>query len=109
MQTAHPDWLVFRSSRSGLWSAYRSVLPSRPYVGDVLLVRAESAEELDRKLSAQAPPMVPPSIQAVAVARAIQTARVRQMARVSRVVQAVSPGQAVVSGRATALRRLLRS
>ncbi|MFC3979810.1 hypothetical protein [Streptosporangium jomthongense] len=109
MQTAHLGWLVFHSPMTGLWSAYRSVLFGRPYAGDVLLVRAESAEELDRKLSAQAPSTVPPSIQAVAVARAIQTARVRQMARVSRVVQAVSPDQAIVSGRATALRRLLRS
>ncbi|MEU1877902.1 hypothetical protein ABZ470_11350 [Streptosporangium sp. NPDC020072] len=109
MQTAHPDWLVFHSSRSGLWSAYRSALSGRPYPGKVLLVRAESAEELDRKLSAQVLPVVPPSIQAVAVARAIQTAQVRQMAQVSRVVQAVCPGQAAQPGRSTALRRLLRS
>ncbi|MER7211126.1 hypothetical protein ABT340_29080 [Streptosporangium sp. NPDC000239] len=109
MQTAHPDWLVFHSSRSGLWSAYRSVLSGRPYPRDVLLVRAETAEELNRKLAAQASPVVPPSIQAVAVARAIQTAQVRQMAQVSRVVQAVCPGQAAQPGRSTALRRLLRS
>ncbi|MEU1735120.1 hypothetical protein [Streptosporangium sp. NPDC020145] len=109
MQAAHPGWLVFHSSTTGLWSAYRSVLFGRPYAGDVLLVRAGSAEELDRKLSAQALPVVPPSIQAVAVARALQTARVRQMAPVSRTVQAVCPGQAVAPGRATALRRLLRS
>ncbi|MFD0890592.1 hypothetical protein ACFQ08_39120, partial [Streptosporangium algeriense] len=53
VQQAHPGWLVFHSSRSGLWSAYRGALPGRPYAGDVLLVRAESAEELDRKLTAQ--------------------------------------------------------
>ncbi|MFC3983128.1 hypothetical protein [Streptosporangium jomthongense] len=105
VQAAHPGWLVFHSSATGLWSAYRSVLFGRPYAGDVLLVRAGSAEELDRKLSAQAPPAVPPSIQAVAVARAIQI----RAARVSRTVQAVCPGQAVAPGRATALRRLLRS
>ncbi|MFF4413715.1 hypothetical protein ACFYY8_14375 [Streptosporangium sp. NPDC001559] len=105
MQAAHPGWLVFHSSMTGLWSAYRSVLFGRPYAGEVLLVRAESAEELDRKLSAQVPPVVPPSIQAVAVARAIQI----RAARVSRTVQAVCPGQAVAPGRATALRRLLRS
>ncbi|MFI7538495.1 hypothetical protein [Streptosporangium sp. NPDC049376] len=105
LQTAHPGWLVFHSSRSGLWSAYRSALPGRPCPGDVLLVRAGSAEELDRKLSAQTLPVVPPSIQAVAVARALRA----RTARASRVVQAVCPGQAVAPGRATALRRLLRS
>ncbi|MEU1730409.1 hypothetical protein [Streptosporangium sp. NPDC020145] len=96
MQAAHPDWLVFHSSRSGLWSAYRSVLSGRPYPGAVLLVRAESAEELDRKLSAQVSPAVPPSIQAVAVARALR-------ARTARGSRAVMPG------RSTTLRRLLRS
>ncbi|MEU1879157.1 hypothetical protein ABZ470_17735 [Streptosporangium sp. NPDC020072] len=105
LQRAHPDWLVFHSSHSGLWSAYRGVLPGRPYAGDVLLVRAGSAEELDRKLAAQVFPVVPPSIQAVAVARALQT----RAARISRAVQAVCPGQAVGPGRSTALRRLLRS
>ncbi|MFF4413380.1 hypothetical protein ACFYY8_12680 [Streptosporangium sp. NPDC001559] len=99
MQTAHPDWLIFHSSRSGLWSAYRSVLSGRPYPGKVLLVRAESAEELDRKLAAQVSPVVPPSIQAVAVARALQA----RTAWGSRAVHAVGPG------RSTALRRLLRS
>ncbi|MFC3983059.1 hypothetical protein [Streptosporangium jomthongense] len=102
MQAAHPGWLVFHSSRSGLWSAYRSALSGRPYPGDVLLVRAGSAEELDRKLAAQVSPVVPPSIQAVAVARVLRT-------RTARVVQAVCPGQAAQPGRATALRRLLRS
>ncbi|MFC3985422.1 hypothetical protein [Streptosporangium jomthongense] len=102
MRRAHPDWLVFHSSRSGLWSAYRSVLSGRPYLNDVLLVRAGSVEELERKLTAQAPPVVPPSIQAVAVARALRT-------RAARVVQAVCPGQAIAPGRSTALRRLLRS
>ncbi|MER7210660.1 hypothetical protein ABT340_26705 [Streptosporangium sp. NPDC000239] len=102
MQTAHPGWLVFHSSTTGLWSAYRSALFGRPYVGDVLLVRAGSAEELDRKLSTQVLPVVPPSIQAVAVARALRT-------RTTRVVQAVCPGQAAKPGPATALRRLLRS
>ncbi|MER7208354.1 hypothetical protein ABT340_14890 [Streptosporangium sp. NPDC000239] len=109
LQTAHPGWLVFHSSTTGLWSAYRSALFGRPYAGEVLLVRAGSAEELDRKLAAQVVPVVPPSIQAVAVARAIQAARVRQLARVSRVGQAVCPGQAAQPGRATALRGLLRS
>ncbi|MFC3980553.1 hypothetical protein [Streptosporangium jomthongense] len=112
MQTAHPDWLVFHSSRSGLWSAYRSVLPGRPYPRDVLLVRAETAEELDRKLSAQTVPAVPPSIQAVAVARALQAARVRQLARASGLVQAartVRTGQGAALDRPTGLRRLLRS
>ncbi|MEU1736338.1 hypothetical protein [Streptosporangium sp. NPDC020145] len=103
MQQAHPGWLVFHSSRSGLWSAYRSALPGRPYAGDALLVRAESAEELDRKLAAQTSPEVPPSIRAVAVARALQSARARQSARISRAVQAVGPS------RSTALRGLLRS
>ncbi|MFD0884890.1 hypothetical protein ACFQ08_10055 [Streptosporangium algeriense] len=102
MQTAHPGWLVFHSSTTGLWNAYRSALFGRPYPGDVLLVRAESAEELDRKLAAQMSPVVPPSIQAVAVARALRT-------RTARVVQAVCPGQSAEPGRATALRRLLRS
>ncbi|MFF4416749.1 hypothetical protein ACFYY8_29880 [Streptosporangium sp. NPDC001559] len=101
--------MVFHSSRSGLWSAYRNALSGKPYPGDVLLVRAGSAEELDRKLAAQVSPVVPPSIKAVAVARALQTVRARQMARVSRVVQAVCPGQAAQPGQATALRRLLRS
>ncbi|MER7207933.1 hypothetical protein ABT340_12775 [Streptosporangium sp. NPDC000239] len=109
VQAVHPGWLVFHSSTTGLWSAYRSVLFGRPYAGDVLLVRAGSAEELDRKLSAQTAPVVPPSIQAVAVARAIQTARVRKPARVSWVVQAVCPGQAVAPDGSTALRGLLRS
>ncbi|MEU1879607.1 hypothetical protein ABZ470_20025 [Streptosporangium sp. NPDC020072] len=94
MQTAHPGWLVFHNSMTGLWSAYRRFLTGRPYSGDVLLVRAESAEELERKLAAQTLPTVPPSIQAVAVARALRT----RTARGSRVVQ----------GRSTALRRLLR-
>ncbi|MFI7537475.1 hypothetical protein [Streptosporangium sp. NPDC049376] len=112
MQTAHPGWLVFHSSRSGLWSAYRSALSGRPYPGKVLLVRAESAEELDRKLAAQVSPVVPPSIQAVAVARAIQSARVRQLARASGLVQAartVRTGQGAALDRPTGLRRLLRS
>ncbi|MER7206765.1 hypothetical protein ABT340_06805 [Streptosporangium sp. NPDC000239] len=68
------------------------------------LVRAESAEELDRKLSAQVTPTVPPSIRAVA--RALRTALVGQPTRTS---LAVCPGQAVAPGRPTALRRLLRS
>ncbi|MER7134509.1 hypothetical protein, partial [Streptosporangium saharense] len=68
MQQAHPDWLVFHSSVTGVWSAYRS----RPEPGSVLLIRAESVEELDRKLAAQVSPVVPPSIRAVAVARALQ-------------------------------------
>ncbi|MEV4096582.1 hypothetical protein [Streptosporangium saharense] len=82
MQQAHPGWLVFHNSATGLWSAYRS----RPNSGDVSLVRADSAEDLDRKLTAQAPPMVPPSIRAVAAARALRAGR-----------------------RPTGLRRLLRS
>ncbi|MFC3983768.1 hypothetical protein [Streptosporangium jomthongense] len=106
VQRAHPDWLVFHNSATGLWSAYRSVLSGRPRSGDVLLVRAGSAEELDRELAAQSSPAVPPSIRAVAVARALRSARFRQPARTS---PAVCPGQADVSGRSTALRRLLRS
>ncbi|MFD0891965.1 hypothetical protein ACFQ08_46055, partial [Streptosporangium algeriense] len=112
VQQAHPGWLVFHSSQSGLWSAYRSVLPGRRQAGEVLLVRAESAEELDRKLTAQTPSMVPPSIRAVAVARALQSAQARQAARVSRLVQAtrtVRTGQAIMLDRPTGLRRLLRS
>ncbi|MFD0885448.1 hypothetical protein ACFQ08_12900 [Streptosporangium algeriense] len=105
MQAAHPGWLVFHSSRSGLWSAYRSALFGRPCPGDVLLVRAGSVEELDRKLTAQASPVVPPSIQAVAVARALQA----RTTRVFRAVQTVCPDQVVAPGRSTALRRLLRS
>ncbi|MFF4416548.1 hypothetical protein ACFYY8_28830 [Streptosporangium sp. NPDC001559] len=99
VQRAHSDWLVFHNSATGLWSAYRRVPPGRPGPGDTPLVRAGSAEELDRKLTAQASPVVPPSIRAVAIARALQAARI------SRVVQAVCPGQVVVPG----LRRLLRS
>ncbi|MFF4413623.1 hypothetical protein ACFYY8_13910 [Streptosporangium sp. NPDC001559] len=111
LQRAHPDWLVFHSSHSGLWSAYRGALRGRPGFGDVLLVRARSAEELGRKLAAQVSPVVPPSIQAVAVARSLQAraAHALQTARISRAVQAVCPGQAVAPGRSTALRRLLRS
>ncbi|MEU1878035.1 hypothetical protein ABZ470_12020 [Streptosporangium sp. NPDC020072] len=90
---------MFHSSRSGLWSAYRSVLSGRPCPGDVLLVRAGSVGELERKLTAQAPPVVPPSIQAVAVARALRT----------RTTRIVCPGQAIAPGRSTALRGLLRS
>ncbi|MBB4919010.1 hypothetical protein [Streptosporangium saharense] len=85
LQTAHPGWLVFHNAQTGLWSAYRHALSGRPEPGAVLLVRADSAEDLDRKLAAQTPrqvstrltaqasPLVPPSIQAVAVARALQT------------------------------------
>ncbi|MEU1883347.1 hypothetical protein ABZ470_39085 [Streptosporangium sp. NPDC020072] len=105
VQRVHSDWLVFHNSATGLWSAYRRFLPGRAGLGEVLLVRAGSAEELDRKLAAQVSPAVPPSIRAMAVARALQARTVR----LSRAVQAVCPGQAVVSGRATALRRLLRS
>ncbi|MER7130513.1 hypothetical protein [Streptosporangium saharense] len=96
MQTAHPGWLVFHNAQSGLWSAYRHGLSGRPTPGTVLLVRAESAEELDRKLTAQTPaqalaqvsvqaprqvsarltmqasPFVPPSIRAMAAARALR-------------------------------------
>ncbi|MFF4989300.1 hypothetical protein ACFY19_19070 [Streptosporangium saharense] len=103
LQTAHPGWLVFHNLQSGLWSAYRCALSGRPTPGAVLLVRAESAEELDRKLTAQAPaqtpaqasvqasvqaprpvsarltaqasPLVPPSIRAMAAARALRTVR----------------------------------
>ncbi|MFF0578482.1 hypothetical protein [Streptosporangium saharense] len=87
MQTAHPGWLVFHNAQSGLWSAYRCALSGRPHPGVVLLVRAESAEELDSKLTAQAPrqvsarltaqasPVVPPSIRAVAATRALRTGR----------------------------------
>ncbi|MER7129805.1 hypothetical protein [Streptosporangium saharense] len=73
VQQAHPGWLVFHNSTTGLWSAYRS----RPEPKKVLLVRADSVEELDRKLAAQTPLMVPPSIRAVAVARALQARTVR--------------------------------
>ncbi|MEU1735221.1 hypothetical protein [Streptosporangium sp. NPDC020145] len=105
VQHVHSDWLVFHNSATGLWSAYRRVLPGRPDLGDTPLVRAGSAEELDRKLAAQVSPAVPPSIRAVAVARALQT----RTARTPRVAQAVCPGQAVVPGRSTTLRELLRS
>ncbi|MFI7539022.1 hypothetical protein [Streptosporangium sp. NPDC049376] len=106
VQRVHSGWLVFHNSATGLWSAYRRVLPGRPDPGDTPLVRAGSAEELDRKLAAQASPTVPPSIRAVAVARALQTARDRQSARTS---PAICPGQAATPGRPTVLRRLLRS
>ncbi|MBB4917222.1 hypothetical protein [Streptosporangium saharense] len=96
VQQAHPGWLVFHNSTTGLWSAYRS----RPEPKKVLLVRADSVEELDRKLSAQASPVVPPSIQAVAVARALQ-ARTAHGLRTATTVRA---GQ-----RPPGLRRLLRS
>ncbi|MFF0579881.1 hypothetical protein [Streptosporangium saharense] len=95
MQTAHPGWLVFHNPQSGLWSAYRHALSGRPTPGAMLLVRAESAEELDRKLTAQTPaqapvqaprqvsarltaqasPVVPPSIRAMAAARALRAGR----------------------------------
>ncbi|MFF4988791.1 hypothetical protein ACFY19_16460 [Streptosporangium saharense] len=113
LQTAHPGWLVFHNPQSGLWSAYRHGLSGRPTPGAVLLVRADSAEELDRKLatqtpvqvprqvsarlSAQASPVVPPSIRAVAAARALQT-------HAAHAVRAGWAGQ-----RPVGLRRLLRS
>ncbi|MEV4093385.1 hypothetical protein [Streptosporangium saharense] len=83
VQRAHPGWLVFHSARTGLWSAYRH----RPDPGDVSLVRAESAEELDRKLAAHVSPRVPPSIRAVAATRALRA----------------------LQGRRSHMRRLLRS
>ncbi|MFD0884110.1 hypothetical protein ACFQ08_06035 [Streptosporangium algeriense] len=103
MQRVHPDWLVFHNSATGLWSAYRRVLLH----GGVALVRADSAKELDRKLTAlgRTAAEMPPTIRAVAVARALQaawtshTARTRQPVRTSRAVRA---------GQGTALRRLLR-
>ncbi|MFI7539595.1 hypothetical protein [Streptosporangium sp. NPDC049376] len=104
VQQAHPEWLVFHSSRSGLWSAYRRFPPVRPGLGEVLLVRAESVEELDRKLTAHAPSVVPPSIRGVAVARALRSARTKQAARTSRLVRAVRAGDC-----SAGLRRLLRS
>ncbi|MFF0577978.1 hypothetical protein [Streptosporangium saharense] len=115
MQQAHPGWLVFHNPQSGLWSAYRCALSGRPTPSAVLLVRAESAEELDRKLAAQASawtlaqafvqasrlvsarlsvqasPVVPPSVRAMAVARALHAHTIRA-------------GQ-----RPVGLRRLLRS
>ncbi|MBB4918951.1 hypothetical protein [Streptosporangium saharense] len=113
LQTAHPGWLVFHNAQSGLWSAYRCALSGRPEPGAVLLVRAESAEELDRKLTAQTPaqaprpvsarltaqasPMVPPSIRAVAAARALQT----------HAAHALWAGR--IAQRPPTLRRLLRS
>ncbi|MFF4988408.1 hypothetical protein ACFY19_14520 [Streptosporangium saharense] len=125
LQTAHPGWLVFHNAQTGLWSAYRHVLSGRPTPGAVLLVRAESAEELDRKLTAQTPvqalaqapvqvprpvsarltaqvsPVVPPSIRAIAAARALQT-RTARAARAA--AHAGWAGQ-----RPVGLRRLLRS
>ncbi|MBB4916557.1 hypothetical protein [Streptosporangium saharense] len=94
VQQAHPGWLVFHNAQTGLWNAYRHALSGRPEPGAVLLVRAESAEELDRKLAAQKSPAVPPSIQAVAVARALQT----------HAAHAIRAGR-----RPVGLRRLLRS
>ncbi|MER7127940.1 hypothetical protein [Streptosporangium saharense] len=87
VQQAHPGWLVFHDSATGVWSAYLDRLEPK----SVLLVRADSVEELDRKLAAQAPLMVPPSIRAVAAARALQARTIRA-------------GQ-----RPVGLRRLLRS
>ncbi|MFF0579071.1 hypothetical protein [Streptosporangium saharense] len=75
VQQAHPGWLVFHNAQTGLWNAYRHVLSGKPTPKAVLLVRAESAEELDRKLTAQKPPLVPPSIRAVAAARALRAGR----------------------------------
>ncbi|MER7132386.1 hypothetical protein [Streptosporangium saharense] len=114
LQTAHSGWLVFHNPQSGLWSAYRCALSGRPTPGAVLLVRADSAEELDRKLAAQTPvqtlvqaprqvsarltapasPVVPPSIRSVAAARALQAHALRA---------------GWISHRPPALRRLLRS
>ncbi|MBB4912931.1 hypothetical protein [Streptosporangium saharense] len=103
LQQAHPGWLVFHNAQSGLWSAYRHVLSGRPEPGAVLLVRAESAEELDRKLAAQTPPAVPPSIRAVAATRALQ-------ARTAHAVRAAATARTGWAGqRPPALRRLLRS
>ncbi|MFF0573024.1 hypothetical protein [Streptosporangium saharense] len=99
VQQAHPGWLVFHNSTTGLWSAYRS----RPEPGSVLLVRADSVEELDRKLAAQTSPVVPPSIRAVAVARALQ-------ARTAHGLQAAATARTVRAGqRPVGLRSLLRS
>ncbi|MFD0883760.1 hypothetical protein ACFQ08_04215 [Streptosporangium algeriense] len=103
MRQAHPGWLVFHNSVTGLWSAYRSVLPRRPGPRDVSLVRADSVEELERKLAAQAVSTVPPSIRAVAVARALQ-ARTAHAVRVVNTFRTGETGQ-----RPPALRRLLRS
>ncbi|MER7134905.1 hypothetical protein [Streptosporangium saharense] len=128
LQTAHPGWLVFHNPQTRLWSAYRCALSGRPTPGTVLLVRADSAEDLDRKLTAQpaqssaqpsartpaqapvqaprqvsarltapASPVVPPSIRAVAAARALQT-------RTAHAVRAGWAGQ-----RPVGLCRLLRS
>ncbi|MFF4988199.1 hypothetical protein ACFY19_13470 [Streptosporangium saharense] len=99
VQQAHPGWLVFHNSATGLWSAYRSRLEPR----GVLLIRAESVEELDRKLAAQVSPAVPPSIRAIAVARALQ-ARTAHASRAATTVRAGWAGQ-----RPPGLRRLLRS
>ncbi|MEV4094436.1 hypothetical protein [Streptosporangium saharense] len=95
--------MVFHNAQSGLWSAYRHVLSGRPTPGAVLLVRAESGEELDRKLAAQVSPLVPPSIRAVAAARALQ-ARTAHAVRAAATVRAGWAGQ-----RPVGLRRLLRS
>ncbi|MER7212579.1 hypothetical protein [Streptosporangium sp. NPDC000239] len=89
VQRVHSGWLVFHKSGTGLWSAYRSVLFGRPGPGDVLLVRAGSAEELDRKLAAQVSPAVPSSIRAMAVARAPQARTVRLPGRSGRCLKPV--------------------
>ncbi|MEV7008783.1 hypothetical protein [Streptosporangium sp. NPDC051022] len=67
VQQAHPGWLVFYNSATGLWSAYRRAFPRGHEIeaGVSPLVRAESAEELERKLTAQASrplPLVSPRV-----------------------------------------------
>ncbi|MEV8636157.1 hypothetical protein AB0395_31335 [Streptosporangium sp. NPDC051023] len=55
MQQANPGWLVFHNSETGIWSAYRRTLPGRRETesGVPLLIRADSAEELEGKPATQ--------------------------------------------------------
>ncbi|MEV7012478.1 hypothetical protein [Streptosporangium sp. NPDC051022] len=56
MQQAHPGWLIFHDSEADVWSAYRCAFPGEQEVaaGIRSLIRADSAESLDEKLTAQA-------------------------------------------------------
>ncbi|MEV8630773.1 hypothetical protein AB0395_03875 [Streptosporangium sp. NPDC051023] len=56
VQQAHPGWLIFHNSQTGAWNAYRRAFPRKQETeaGITLLIRANSAEHLERKLTAQA-------------------------------------------------------
>ncbi|MEV8635522.1 hypothetical protein AB0395_28065 [Streptosporangium sp. NPDC051023] len=55
MQQAHPGWLIFHNSETDIWNAYRRTFPDKREIGAGirLLIRADSAERLEGKLTAQ--------------------------------------------------------